>query len=247
MSTRVYGVIFAGVVAVAAVVACGGSSGVTFSARAGAPAGAAPATALVTSGEVTISQVQLVIRRVRLEGFSGTDGGADGGATDGGVTDGGTTDGGVDGELSVGPFVIDLSGDALGSGRVSRVFQAPELPAGTYRKIKFKIHKVEDSDAAASAALAALNGKSVVVSGTYGGAPFTFSSSLDEEQEREGTFTLGNGNDNITLDIDPSRWFVGAGGATLDPSSSANRSQIESNIKASIDVFDDDDRDGRDD
>jgi hypothetical protein len=87
----------------------------------------------------------------------------------------------------------------------------------------------------------------VVVNGTYRGAPFTFSSSLDEEQEREGTFTLGDGNDNITLDIDPSRWFVGAGGTTLDPSSTANRSQIESNIKASIDVFDDDDRDGRDD
>jgi hypothetical protein len=259
MKARILTVIVA--VAVGAAVACGGSSGngVTFSARTGAASGGG-GTALrsaLTIGDVTVDRIQLVIRSVRLERLGaadgGTDGGVDGGA-DGGVDGGadggvdGGDDGGVDGgsglteeELSVGPFLIDLAGSALDSGRVTSVFDASNVPSGTYRKIKFKIHKLEDGDTS----FPGFPRKSLVVTGTFRGAPFTFDSEVNEEQEREGSFAIGNGNDNITLNIDVSRWFAGAGGTTLDPTLSSDRKQIEDNIKSSIDAYDDDDRDGR--
>ncbi len=220
------------VVAAAGVLAACSSSNptVSFSARAGAQSGASlqASTQVITSGAVTIDHVQMVVQSVELERPD---------------ANGGTNP--VDEELGAGPFLIEFATNEL-DGHLKHVFDG-SVPAGTYDKMKFKIHHVEDAEAAANAALAPLKGKSIVITGTYAAAPFTFTSSLEEEQEREGTFTVADGSNNITLNIDPSGWFVGSGGATLDPTLSANRSQIESNIKASIDAYDDDDRDGVDD
>ena len=77
--------------------------------------------------------------------------------------------------------------------------------------------------------------------------PFTFTSALEVEQEFEGTFTLSSGDRNVTLNVDPQTWFGGTGAARLDPRLDASRSQIESNIKLSMKVYEDDDRDGHED
>jgi hypothetical protein len=211
-------------VAVLSVAACSSGGNVTFSARGGGSS--PPATALVVGGAggVTIDEVQLVVRRVRLERT----------ASDGSSHEE---------ELSVGPFVIDLKGSQLDAGALAQVFDA-DVPPGTYGQVKFEVHRVEDADVAARPALAPLAGKSFVVTGSYQGAPFTFSSSLDEEQEREGLFQVGTGTHNITLNLDVTRWFTGPGGTVLDPTLATNRSQIESNVKASIDAYEDDDRNG---
>jgi len=88
----------------------------------------------------------------------------------------------------------------------------------------------------------------VTVDGTFNGNAFSYSSALTEEQELAGTFTLaGDGTDNVTLNIDPTRWFVDGNGTALDPTVAANHGAIEDNIKASIDAFDDDDHSGGDD
>ena len=88
------------------------------------------------------------------------------------------------------------------------------MPKAVYKKIKFKIHKVEDADAT-NAALTDMKGKSVVLEGTVDGNAFTWVSTLDEEQERKGTFDIG-GNDNLTFNFNPSGWFTKSG-ARLDP------------------------------
>ena len=89
---------------------------------------------------------------------------------------------------------------------------------------------------------------SVVIDGKIDGEPFSFSSGLSVEQEREVRFEVGGaGNESITINLDLTRWFVGADGARLDPRVEENRSAIESNLHRSIDAFDDCDRDGRED
>jgi hypothetical protein len=142
---------------------------------------------------------------------------------------------------------VDLSGSALASGQIVEQF-ALDVAAGTYDELKFRIHhlegaqRLEDADVGAGQA-------SVVVTGTLpDGRAFTFRSRVNDQQKLKGTFAIGGAApSNITLTIDPTRWFADAAGALLDPSVEANRPAIERNIRASIDAFDDDDHDGRDD
>jgi hypothetical protein len=186
---------------------------------------------------INLTRVRFVVERVKLEQVE-TDGGTDAG-TDGG-SDGGS------GEFALGPFLVDLQGATLDSG-ITQVFQV-NVPPGDYEKIKFRIHKLDGSDARFGQEMAGL---SMILEGTIDAQSFTFTSSLDEEQEREGLFRIQSDQDNnITLAIDAAGWFLD-GATRLDPRLAATdgsiRSIIESNIKASIDVFDDEDRDGRDD
>jgi hypothetical protein len=229
--------------AAALLAGCSDSTKLSLSARTGsatAPLAAGTSAQPLNAGPgVTLSRVRMVIAQIKLDPAS------DGGSSDGGSS----SDGGVAGEETVaGPFLIDLSGAALDGGLV-QVFQVDFQP-GDFRKLKFKIHKLEDGDTR----FAGMARLSIIVEGTYvpaaGGAaqPFTFTSSLDEEQEREGTFTLtADATSNLTLAIDTSGWFSNAG-SLIDPVQAQNgtlRSEVERNIKGSIDAFDDDDRNGR--
>jgi hypothetical protein len=218
----------------AALAACSSGTKLSLSAKTGSGAAAASspetaASALSAGGGVDVTRVRIVVERIKLERVAtpvASDGGSD------------TTS--PDDELVTGPYLIDLQGAAL-SGGISQVFEV-DAKAGTYKDLKFRIHKLESG----ATQFEGMAGLSIAIDGTVGGAPFTFTSSLDEEQEREGTFEIAAEKaNNVTLSIDPSAWFVGDGGAPLDPRNGANRSRIESNIKASIDAFDDDDRDGR--
>jgi len=106
-----------------------------------------------------------------------------------------------------------------------------------------------DSTNAAVQAMATVPGgpASIIVEGQVDGSPYTFVSALDAQQKYEGSFNFSSGAQNVTLNVDPSTWFGGAGAARLDPRSASNKSSIENNIQASMKVFEDDDRDGRDD
>lgn len=208
-----------------ALAACGGNS-TTFSARLGAPTGAVRPTdgseALTLSNGIVLARVRVVIQRIQLKLDE-------------------TADSSEDSELKVGPFVADFSGSALDNGTPTQLFDT-EVPKGVYKKLKFKIHKVEDADAT-SAALTDLKGRSVVLEGTVDDVAFTWESSLDEEQERKGSFNIGGG-DNLTFNFNPAGWFT-KNGARLDPRDTANKSEIEKNIKDSLDCYDDDDQDGK--
>ncbi|MFL5270955.1 MAG: hypothetical protein ACJ79E_02655 [Anaeromyxobacteraceae bacterium] len=203
---------------------CGSSTKLSLSARASGTAAAAAATALSAGPGVDVTRVRIVVDRLRFESSASSDAGAPSGDAD---------------EVIAGPYLIDLSGAALAGG-LTQVFDV-EARAGTYRDLRFRVHKLDGSEAQ----FAGMTGLSIAVDGTVSGAAFAFTSALDEEQRRDATFAVASDrSNNVTLRIDPAAWFAGDGGALLDPRDAANRSRIEANIKSSIDAFDDDDRDG---
>ena len=221
--------------AILALAACsGGGSQLSLSARAGSSTAAAATapTALTLSNGITIDHVRVAIREVELERES--------------AQPDDTRDAE---EFEAGPFVLDLSGNAL-NGTVQQV-AVKDVPAGSYREVKFKVHppSASDSSDAAVQAMAAAQpgGASIIVEGQIDGQAYTFLSAVDAEEKFEGNFTFAGGAQNVTLNIDPSMWFGGTGSSRLDPRVAGNKSAIENNIQASMKVFEDDDRNGQDD
>jgi hypothetical protein len=226
------------------VTGCGGNAPVSFSIRTGAPrtsqAGVLSQRLEVVNG-ITLTRARLLVRKLELET-------AEAAASTAQRTD--DDDFEVEGreELEVGPLVIDLSGTAL-EGGVQKVVDVA-VPAGTYKQVEFKIAKASsDQRASSDANLKAMADKqaSIILEGTFDGQPFEFVSSLEVKQEFEGTFELGSGTNNLTLNVDPSGWFTSQSGTRLDPRESSARSVIENNITHSMRVLDDDDHDGRED
>ena len=152
-------------------------------------------------------------------------------------------------ELRIGPYLLDLP---LGPGP-ERVFTV-EIPAGSYRDVKFKIHKPNrSSDAAFVAANPEFDGKSVRVVGSYNGTPYTYSSDVEASQRSDFDPPLdveaGAGTD-LTLLVDISNWFR-VNGSLVDPALAGDNqplgNQVRDNIRSSIRAFRDDDHDGHDD
>lgn len=205
--------------AVLVVTACGGAGTTTISTRVGALSAGAP----LMVGDVELQRVRIVIRELEVE----------------------RGDDENEVEFESGPFLLDLSGDGLSGGVIQQF--VTEVPPGVYDEVEFEIHPLS-GDLPEDEGLREMftRGASVIIDGVANGAAFSFESNLMDKQELEGSFDLGGG-DNVTLNIDPSGWFLGASGEPLDPSDPANESTIEANIRQSIDAFDDDDSDGDDD
>jgi hypothetical protein len=181
-------------------------------------------SALTAAGGVTLTRVRIVVEKIELEGVA--------------TMDGGTR---VEREFEAGPYLIDLQGAQL-EGGINKLFTI-DIEPGVYREVKFKIHKLGEAQANADPKFVEMKNLSIRVEGTRNGTAFTFDSALDEEQEREGDFTVKAGDNNIDLNINPAGWFMN-GNTPLDPSDPSARSRIESNIKASIEAFKDDDHHG---
>lgn len=223
-----------GSLALLSLVACSGSDQVGVSIRTGAPRTGASTTrqqALTVATGLDITRVRMVISRLdmRQEGEDETKEQED------------------LSKVEAGPFLVDLSSDAL-SGQITQVLDASVAP-GHYNKLEIKIHKVDDSKTMADAKFADMVQKqaSVIVDGTIDGAAFSFVTSVDEEQKRKASFDVGTTAENITLNVDITKWFTSSSGQRLDPRQESNRSAIEENIKNSIDAFDDRDHDGAED
>src|SRR5712671_3027486 len=222
-------------IATLALAACGGGGAqLSLSGRAGSSAAVAASspTALTLSNGITIDRVRIALREVELEHAS---------ATPDDLKD--------LQEYEAGPFVLDLSGAAL-NGTVQQV-TIKEVPAGTYREIKFKVHppSTTDSTNAAVQAMATVAGgpASIIIEGQVDTKPYVFVSALDAQQKYEGSFNLASGDRNVTLNVDPSTWFGGSGAARLDPSNASNKSATENNIQSSMKLFEDNDHNGVDD
>lgn len=193
----------------------------------------APTQALTLASGIEIQRVRMNIGRLKLEqnasaAATTTASTFEHGSDD---SDAGETHEDGEAELKEGPFVVDLDAAAL-TGAVTKVFDA-SVPAGTYHEFKFEVFPG-----------AGLQNASVIVDGTIDGVAFTFTSSLHASQKSEGSFVVGADSANITLAFDPANWFGAAATARLDPRVELNRSQIENNIRASLNVFQDDDRSG---
>ena len=195
---------------------------------------------LTLSNGITVERVRLSVKELELE-LEGDD---DDDSSDAGTGD----DHSDDSKHETGPFLIDLSGAEL-EGTVVQLRDV-QVETGTYDEIEFGISKVSVDDAGDNAGLKELAEReaSVIIDGTIDGQPFSFVSSLTVEQEREARFEVtAEDSQNVTINIDVSRWFTSSSGGRLDPRESSVRSDIEENIKNSIDAFDDDDRNGGED
>lgn len=237
-------------VAVLLLAACGDSTGprgarqvsVSFASQAPAVAAAGiAADVLVADGtnSLVITSVQLVLKEVELQTQAQDD------ACD---ASGSGTACNQD-EVEMGPFLIDLP---LTSGVQSAM--SVVIPAGTYKEIEFKLDAPDDDSAADRAFRAAhpdFSNLSVKVTGTYNGTPFTYTARVEAEMEMEFSqgMVVAEGS-NVTVNVDVSHWFRN-GSTVIDPRTAGtggqNESIVRSNIVASFEAFEDDDRDGDDD
>jgi hypothetical protein len=156
-------------------------------------------------------------------------------------------------ELEMGPFVLEI--DVSRPGVTVAIPEVP-VPDGTYSDIEFEIHRVrpgESLNVTRTRLGAYLEGRSIVLEGTcpaVGAAaapPFLVASTEEVEVEYEAPVVVtAAAQRNVTLRFDSSAWFVGADGTTLDPCTGdpAVTARIAANVRASLQAFADDDRDG---
>lgn len=223
-----------------------GPLAVDLSARVGASptaSGARLEQRLEVASGITVERVRVLVRKMKLEREGQDDTTPD-------ANSGDPSSAGGDGELELeaGPFLVDLSGAALEGGQVVKFTQLKVEP-GMYDALDFKVAKISADEVGGKPELAEMqqNQATVIIEGKIDGQSFRFSSGLEVEQKREIRFEVGEDNGNITLSLDPRGWFTNASGNRIDPRQSDARSALETNIKRSIDAFDDEDHDGGED
>lgn len=239
--------VFAAVATWIGVAACddgtgpGGSVTLSLTVPADGPAASVRSPALFdlvytdASSTLTLTQVELVMREIELE-----------------KVDDDSCDDAFEGddeceEFETGPRVFNAPVD----GSTEPVLSLNDVPEGLYDELEVEIHKVSDDpeDASLLAARPDLADVSIRIEGDFDGAPFTFTTGVEEEFEFEFSPPLdpSAGPINVTLSIDVESWFRSLDGSLLDPSDEANRSRIETNIEQSFEAFEDNDGDGHDD
>lgn len=148
--------------------------------------------------------------------------------------------------FKVGPYVLYLNMNSN-----VNIIGSAFIPVGTYDKVRFMIHKLGDSEPVPDPDFADVNGRySVVVKGTYAGVSFVFKSDKSAHQKLTFPGSLqvsASGKSNITIQARPYIWFI-KNGVYLDPTNTANWSDIENNIKDNINnnfkAFKDNDKNG---
>jgi hypothetical protein len=187
--------------------------------------------------EITVDEVALVLRKVRLDGAPTASCPED-----------------VEGDsqcaqLHLGPVLFDLP---LGEG-AEAIFSAAVL-VGTYSRIKFQIHRPtnanEDADFVADHP--EFENISIRVLGSYNGTPYTFASDLTEVEDvvfAEPVEVAVDGEVQVTLHVDVAGWFASEDGTGLVNPSEANdggpfESLVERQIRESFRAFRDGDLDG---
>jgi len=196
-----------------------------------------------STNELVLTSATLVLREVELErqNESGCDdhvSGAEGSCE----------------EFSSGPMLLPLPLD----GSVDYVVAINDVPADTYDEVEFEIHKLESDDPADMDFMNAnpdFAGVSIRAEGTFNGTPFVYLSDLSQDQEYDLVPPLvvdgSSSAVNLTLSIDVTSWFVAPDGTLIDPETAnkggANERLVTENIKRSIDVYEDHDRDGHED
>jgi hypothetical protein len=146
------------------------------------------------------------------------------------------------------PFIQDLMTIDL-----PRVIDNIPVPFGTYKEVEIEVDELKAEDGQIYNDNPQLRNLSVLVTGYVDGdqnQSFVFTSDIDEEVEIEFdsllTIDENTPSTQIVLIIDVNSWFIDKDGQPLDPRSEDNKSEIENNIKRSIDAFEDENDDGED-
>jgi hypothetical protein len=226
----------------------GGSSSSAVTLSVGVPA-AGPSAAItpnfsfdikfgVGSDTLNLTRVALVVRNIKLE--RQFDDCSESGGSDDGCE-----------EFEAGPVIVELP---MSGGLIP--ISVSNVPVDIYDELRFKIHKPEDNtpeDLAFLAANPQFDGVSIRVEGTFNnGTPFVFETDLNEEQRQQLSppfdVTADSGPLNVTLSVDVETWFKAADGSLIDPLTAnkgeVNEQIVKDNIEASIDIFEDNDKDG---
>lgn len=148
--------------------------------------------------------------------------------------------------FKTGPYVLYLN---LLSN--INILSTAYIPPGTYDKVKFEVHKLENNETPPDPDFVDANGRySVVVKGRFNGVSFVYKSAKSAHQKLSFPNSLqvsASGKSNITLQVRPYIWFIG-NGVYLDPNIPSNSNDIDNNIKDNINnnfkAFKDNDRNG---
>jgi hypothetical protein len=151
--------------------------------------------------------------------------------------------------VKTGPVVVDLNLE----GKTTE-FAYSEIPAGTYNRIRFEIHKIEDSEVPPDSEFKESNESSdrfsVIVKGQLNGELFTYKSRKSAVQDiklAEDLIVEEGEEANLTITVDPFSWFY-EGDKFLDPNDNSNDDKIDNNLKYSFKrAFCDKDKNGLED
>jgi hypothetical protein len=145
--------------------------------------------------------------------------------------------------FKVGPFVLFLN--LISS--INEISSAI-IPEGSYNKIKFEIHKLNNNEISPDPEFT--EGYSVIVKGWYYGNYFVYKSTKSAHQilSFPGNLPITTSDfSNITLIAKPYIWFI-KNGSYLNPMDPANENDIDNNIKDNINhnfkAFRDNNKDG---
>lgn len=211
------------------------------------PSGAAAGPGLAAADDVlTISSVQIVARKVKLERAQDScpaaeaEAGAGAGETESEAEDPGCP------VVWLEPRLLDPALDQAASAILS-----VDLPEGSYDALQLQIHKPTPSprDAALLAQHPDFAGVSIRVTGTFNGADFEFTTPLTAVVKvglEAPVEVAEEAPAAVTLAIDVARWFQD-GANLLSPvqPSQQIRSRIEQNIRQSFRAFGDANQDAQ--
>lgn len=187
-----------------------------------------------------LSQVQMVVSRIRLRLADQTEPGCAGPNEQHPCT-----------EFKAGPVLVDLP---VHGGLITPV--VAELPAGSYRFILINIFPPAGDDAANTAfrtANAWPATASMRVKGTYDGNAFDLYLNVNGEvyNKLDPPFTVtadSKSTFNVTIAVDPQSWFRTKEGTLVDPralaTEAALRDLVAGNVRASFHAFSDNQRHG---
>jgi hypothetical protein len=187
-----------------------------------------------------LSQVQMVVSRIRLRLLEQTEPGCAGPNEQHPCT-----------EFKAGPVLVDLP---VHGGLVTPV--TADVPPGSYRFILINVFPPSGDDAAATAfrtANAWPANASMRVKGTYDGQAFDVYLPVNGEvyNTLDPPFVVtadSKGTFNVTVAVDPHGWFKTKEGALIDPRSLATeaglRDLVSGNVRASFRAFSDNQRHG---
>lgn len=145
--------------------------------------------------------------------------------------------------IKVGTFMVNLNLNGITTD-----FAVANVSPGIYDRVKFEVHKLEDSEEPPDPEFrdGALN-YSVIVKGTHNSLQFLYRSrkSAHQDLKLESPIEVGdNETANLTITVDPYSWFFD-GDVLMDPNDPANDNLIDNNIEKSFKkCYRDDDHNG---
>jgi hypothetical protein len=176
---------------------------------------------------IELDTVKILIRDIKIKSKSGT----------------------ASTSIKVGPFIVKLN--LTGS---TTDFAVSGIPANSYDRIKFEIHKIEASETLSDPEFREGTDESlrysVIVKGKFNTVPFIYKSRKSAKQDLhlENPVTVDeNGIANLTITVDPFTWFTDSTNI-IDPTNPANENDIDNKIKESFKkAFRDNNHDGNED